>query len=449
MKFIPILFILLLFAISATANTPNIIIVPATDPLVTAIGAAQSWKVTSNQTVNISWLLNSSQVQYDAATTSAFYYNQTAAQGYWNLTVNVNSSGGLNSTHINWTVANPPTIQGSNTTGQAGAIDIVNSSRIFNISISQTANISWQVNGAEQQYNTSVGYGKYVNYTNVSGRAGTWTVSAIVNNSNGTAYQNWTWTVTESTISGAVVETNLSSINSTRAAANVNSSLSFYLNDSNDIQYMNITTGDFTFGALELANISTSESFGAVTLAKSGNMIIVKNSTGQGANHTGIWINLTGSIRAPATAGNYQINLATDRNPAGVNVTVSIRNSSRPFYVRANNSNYTISTESWTDTGTTIITSGKGNANLTISVPSFSSSINISRYGYTATNAKMVRIDNSSGYMYIIPDPDVQDPVIVITQSTSLQESNLPSVLAGAGAIATIYIIYRFKKRTR
>jgi hypothetical protein len=65
--------------------------------------------------------------------------------------------------------------------------------RTFNIAINQTVNVSWQINDTEVQTNTSV---TEASYTNTSAVIGTWNVSAIVTNANGTDMQTWTWTVT-------------------------------------------------------------------------------------------------------------------------------------------------------------------------------------------------------------------------------------------------------------
>jgi hypothetical protein len=346
---------------------------------------------------------------------------------------------------------NPPGIPAATTTGAVGALDIVNSSRNFNISVNQSANVSWQVNGVEKQYNASILPGNYANYTNQSGRAGTWTVSAVVNNSNGTTYQNWTWTVSESTISGAVVETNFTNINSSRMNAGVNTSLSFYLNDSNDIRYVNITTGDFTFGGIVLANISTSESFGVVTLATSGNTIVIKNSTGQGANHTGVWVNLTANVKPPAAGfGVYPINIATDRNPTGTNVTVYVRDTTKPFFVKANNSVFTVTDETIAANKTTLTLSGTGSSNLTFYAVNITGQTNIT-VGYNATNATKIKSRYDSTLklvvIYVETNPSVQNPIVVVTNAGELTSSNLPAAIIAGGAIGGAIIVYIFRRR--
>ena len=68
-------------------------------------------------------------------------------------------------------------------------------SRIFNISINQTVNISWQINGTEVQTNESV---TEAAYTNTSAVVGTWNVSAIsTNTTTGLSdMHTWIWSVT-------------------------------------------------------------------------------------------------------------------------------------------------------------------------------------------------------------------------------------------------------------
>nr|QNO41626.1 hypothetical protein AJMLGAKO_00003 [Methanosarcinales archaeon ANME-2c ERB4] len=65
--------------------------------------------------------------------------------------------------------------------------------RSFNITVNQTVNVSWQINGTEVQTNASVAK---ATYTNTSAVNGTWNVSAVVSNANGTDMQTWVWTVT-------------------------------------------------------------------------------------------------------------------------------------------------------------------------------------------------------------------------------------------------------------
>ncbi len=71
--------------------------------------------------------------------------------------------------------------------------DSQGATRTFNISINQAVNASWQINGSVVQAKESV---TAASYTNTSAVIGTWNVSAIVSNANGTCMQTWVWTVT-------------------------------------------------------------------------------------------------------------------------------------------------------------------------------------------------------------------------------------------------------------
>ncbi|MDI6639731.1 MAG: S8 family serine peptidase, partial [Methanocellales archaeon] len=64
--------------------------------------------------------------------------------------------------------------------------------RYFNITITQTVNVSWWIDNNEVQTNTSVTFAEYTNQSAVCGR---WIVSAIAENPNGTAVQRWYWDV--------------------------------------------------------------------------------------------------------------------------------------------------------------------------------------------------------------------------------------------------------------
>ena len=70
--------------------------------------------------------------------------------------------------------------------------DYEGANRTVYITINQTVDVSWQINGTEVQTNASV---TAASYTNTSAANGTWKVSAIVNNVNGTDMQTWVWIV--------------------------------------------------------------------------------------------------------------------------------------------------------------------------------------------------------------------------------------------------------------
>lgn len=70
--------------------------------------------------------------------------------------------------------------------------DIEGATRTFNVTVNQTVNVSWQINGTAVQHNESV---TEAAYTNTSAAEGTWNVTAVASNPNGTAIQTWIWRV--------------------------------------------------------------------------------------------------------------------------------------------------------------------------------------------------------------------------------------------------------------
>jgi len=70
--------------------------------------------------------------------------------------------------------------------------DVEGVKRAFNITVNQTVNVSWLVNGTVIQTNESV---KEASCTSTA-EVGIWNVSAIASNENGTAIHTWIWNVT-------------------------------------------------------------------------------------------------------------------------------------------------------------------------------------------------------------------------------------------------------------
>ena len=75
---------------------------------------------------------------------------------------------------------------------QSPVSDLEGATRTFSITINQTVDVIWQINGSTVQTNGSV---TEASYTNASAVNGTWNVSAIVSNANGSDMQTWVWTV--------------------------------------------------------------------------------------------------------------------------------------------------------------------------------------------------------------------------------------------------------------
>ena len=72
--------------------------------------------------------------------------------------------------------------------------DTEEATRMFSITLDQTVNVTWLINGTiVQDTNTSV---TTASYTNTSAALGVYNVSAVASNANGTDMQTWVWTIT-------------------------------------------------------------------------------------------------------------------------------------------------------------------------------------------------------------------------------------------------------------
>ncbi len=70
--------------------------------------------------------------------------------------------------------------------------------REFNITINQSVNATWYINNTIVQTNSTLN--NQHNYTNITPTIGFWSVLVIVNNTNGSDFTSWEWTVTDSSV---------------------------------------------------------------------------------------------------------------------------------------------------------------------------------------------------------------------------------------------------------
>ena len=75
--------------------------------------------------------------------------------------------------------------------------DCEGATRAFDITVNQTVNVSWQINGTEVINESDV---TESSYENTSAVMGTWNVSAVVENNNGTDMLTWIWNVMPSEV---------------------------------------------------------------------------------------------------------------------------------------------------------------------------------------------------------------------------------------------------------
>ncbi len=414
--------------------------------------SSRTFNITVNQTGTIKWYINSTLKQTDATSSESSYTNSTA--GYqanpYNVTVNFTGTNGTTYRTWAWTRTVAPTISAvypiaSSTTTTTNA----NFTQTFNLTADRTTNVTYYLDDVQMQFNQSV---TIAHYNNSNGSLGTHTVTAITNNSNGTGNTlSWTWVLPTSTMSIINLSTNLTGA-AGRAPMNTNYSLNFSWTDTGNITTVNLTfNGGFNFSALLAPNITSNiaSNFTIDVLNEATQKISLYNKTGK--NNSGVYVNFTSKIRLPAVSGNYIVTVTTNKNTTGTNFTVYARNVSRPYFVNANNSVFTIGTETFGTLTTTIPLTGKGLTNLTINAPNISSTVSNITAGYGATNASKIRAvfspDVHGNYtLYVETDPTVTDPIIIISYVGEMEPSNLPTGLIVV-AIAGATIIYIFKRR--
>jgi len=157
-------------------------------------GANRAFNITVDQTVNVTWYINGTQIQFNESVIDAAYTNTSASEGTWIVNATATDPNGTVSKEWLWTVnpilISPPSITYSNPLSSVS--DISGANRAFNITVDQTVNVTWYINGTQVQFNESV---IDAAYTNTSASEGTWIVNATATNPNGTVSKEWLWTV--------------------------------------------------------------------------------------------------------------------------------------------------------------------------------------------------------------------------------------------------------------
>jgi peptidoglycan/xylan/chitin deacetylase (PgdA/CDA1 family) len=181
-------------------GTPNITsFSPPTTTVTNNVSESRTFSITTNQTVNVSWLINGTEVFNETGgVKEASYTNNSAAEGIWNVTAVATNVNGTAVQTWDWTVKMAPQVTGApniasfNPPGST-VMNNVGDSRTFSITVNQTVNVNWHINGSLVFSQTDVSQSSY---TNNSAAEGTLNVTAIAQNANGTAMQTWVWTVT-------------------------------------------------------------------------------------------------------------------------------------------------------------------------------------------------------------------------------------------------------------
>lgn len=432
---------------------PNIYRGPTTD-ISDLNTSARTFNVSSNDTVTVTWLINGTLVKTETGVTESTYTNSTA--GYqrnpYNVTARVTNANGSNSTAWEWKRTIAPTATRNSPVESITDLN-GNISRIFNISVDRIANISWTIDGIQKQYNENASAG-ITTYTNTTTKLtpGTYTVVAAINNTNGTGTNNisWTWIIPASTMTNLLVVTNQST--NGRIINGTNGTFNFSWTDTGNITQVNFTF-PATFNISSIANATINSNLGntlLVALTESTKMVNLQNFTGK--NNTNIYVNFTAGLRATRYSSDNIVNLKTNKNSTGVNFTVYARNYNLPYFSHANNSVFTTGTETFSDNLTTTLPLiGQGHANLTFYAPNVTGQTNITA-GYGATNASRVTVvftNQTWNYtIFVETNPNVVNPVIVLSASHDLESGNLPLIIATA-TISSAIVVYAYLRKRR
>jgi hypothetical protein len=137
--------------------------------------------------LNGTWKINTSNPFYNATWLNHSTYYEIG-------THTVDEVGNVNATWVNQTARTEPypAPDISSFAPPSPVYDTEGATGKFNVTVDQVVSVSWQINGTEVQINQSV---TETFYMNMSAAIGTWNVSAIASNANGTAMQTWIWDI--------------------------------------------------------------------------------------------------------------------------------------------------------------------------------------------------------------------------------------------------------------
>src|SRR5665811_163413 len=236
------------------SGRPNITSFAPQSPVNNNEGAITTFNITVNQTVNVTWYINGTYVSNNSNTKTANYTNTSAKPGIWNVSALAsNSNGSVRQTWI-WNVTALPPGR-PNITSFAPQSPVNNNEgaiTTFNITVNQTANVTWYINGTYVSNNSNT---KTANYTNTSAKPGIWNVSALASNSNGSVRQTWIWNVTAlpsgrpnitSFAPQSPVNNNEGAITTFNITVNQTVNVTWYINDTYVSNNSNTKTANYT-----------------------------------------------------------------------------------------------------------------------------------------------------------------------------------------------------------
>ena len=91
-------------AVQDTPGAPTVIYFSPTSPVSDITGATRVFNFTMNQTVNVTWYINGTELQINESVSSAAYTNTSAAVGTWIISATATNANGTTSINWTWTV---------------------------------------------------------------------------------------------------------------------------------------------------------------------------------------------------------------------------------------------------------------------------------------------------------------------------------------------------------
>jgi len=175
---------------------PTITLSDPSSSLVSNIeGDSRLFTMNVNQVVDVTWILDGIILYTNTSVTTASYYNGSAQLGAHNLTVVAeNTNGKTSQKNWTWTVTEPPAPSITLSTPSFSSVsDVKGDSRTFTATVDQISDVIWILNGVILYTNTSI---QTASYYNSSAQLGTYNLTVVAENVNGTDQKKWMWTVT-------------------------------------------------------------------------------------------------------------------------------------------------------------------------------------------------------------------------------------------------------------
>ena len=215
----------------------------------------RTFNVSVNQTVNVTWYLNgTAQVPKNVSVTEANFTFHAQYVGVHNVSAVTENANGMDMQTWAWNVTAAPAAAPNITSfaPPSPVNDTVCTWRTFNVTVNQTVNVSWYLNGSHLFTNDSV---TEANYTLHAQFVGDNNVSAVASNANGTDMQTWIWNVTAGPAPAPPNITSFappSPVNDTvcnwrtfNVTVNQTVNVSWYLN--NTLQHTNVSTKEANY----------------------------------------------------------------------------------------------------------------------------------------------------------------------------------------------------------